>query len=80
MRFLCLHGGSTNSEVHTPPYKSRGYQTNHQQIFEIQTGGLRQQLEKNGHRFKFMNGKQDAQVEEGKTPIQRPIQSKTNPA
>jgi hypothetical protein len=51
-------------------------QTNHQQIFEIQTGGLRQQLEKNGHRFKFMNGKQDAQVEEGKTPIQ----TKTNPA
>ncbi|KAJ5305804.1 hypothetical protein N7508_004819 [Penicillium antarcticum] len=47
MRFLCLHGGSTNSE-----------------IFEIQTGGLRQQLEKNGHRFKFMNGKHDAQVEE----------------
>ncbi|KAJ5584768.1 uncharacterized protein N7459_004568 [Penicillium hispanicum] len=46
MRFLCLHGGSTNAE-----------------IFEIQTGGLRQQLEPKGHRFTFMNGKFDAKVE-----------------
>ncbi|KAJ5372915.1 Serine hydrolase FSH [Penicillium concentricum] len=34
------------------------------EIFEIQTGGLRQALEKSGHRFKFMNGKMDAKVEE----------------
>jgi len=35
------------------------------QIFEIQTGGIRQQLEKKGHTFKFMNGKMDAAVESG---------------
>ncbi|KAJ5171130.1 Serine hydrolase FSH [Penicillium coprophilum] len=34
------------------------------EIFEIQIGGLRQILEKNGHDFKFMNGKMDAKVEE----------------
>ncbi|KAJ5699006.1 Serine hydrolase FSH [Penicillium macrosclerotiorum] len=48
MRFLCLHGASTNGE-----------------IFEIQTGGLRQKLEKDGHRFTFMNGRLPSQVEEG---------------
>ncbi|KAJ5887510.1 hypothetical protein N7495_007551 [Penicillium taxi] len=47
MKFLCLHGASTND-----------------QIFEIQTGGLRQQLEKAGHTFTFINGKLDAKVEE----------------
>ncbi|CAI7563789.1 unnamed protein product [Penicillium pancosmium] len=46
MRFLCLHGASTNSE-----------------IFEIQTGGLRQALEAKGHRFTFVNGSLDASVE-----------------
>ncbi|KAJ5820607.1 Serine hydrolase FSH [Penicillium riverlandense] len=35
------------------------------EILEIQTGGLRQQLEKKGHRFIFVNGRQDAQVESG---------------
>ncbi|OQE25698.1 hypothetical protein PENFLA_c008G04638 [Penicillium flavigenum] len=34
------------------------------EIFEIQIGGLRQILEKSGHRFKFMNGKINAKVEE----------------
>ncbi|KAJ5571357.1 hypothetical protein N7535_005017 [Penicillium sp. DV-2018c] len=34
------------------------------EIFEIQIGGLRQQLEKHGHKFKFMNGKIPAKVEE----------------
>ncbi|CAL5865815.1 uncharacterized protein PFLUO_LOCUS21 [Penicillium psychrofluorescens] len=33
------------------------------EILEIQTGGLRQQLEQKGHRFIFVNGRQDAQVE-----------------
>ncbi|KAJ5203744.1 uncharacterized protein N7498_004623 [Penicillium cinerascens] len=33
------------------------------EIFEIQTGGIRQQLEKKGHTFKFVNGKMDAAVE-----------------
>ncbi|KAJ6113329.1 hypothetical protein N7523_006646 [Penicillium sp. IBT 18751x] len=33
------------------------------EIFEIQTGGLRQKLEQNGHTFKFVNGKLDAAVE-----------------
>ncbi|KAJ5729752.1 uncharacterized protein N7483_004260 [Penicillium malachiteum] len=46
MKFLCLHGASTNSE-----------------IFEIQTGGLRQQLSKKGHTFKFMNGRLASPVE-----------------
>ncbi|KAJ5946061.1 hypothetical protein N7454_002900 [Penicillium verhagenii] len=46
MRFLCLHGASTNTE-----------------ILEIQTGGLRQQLARNGHTFTFMNGKFVAPVE-----------------
>ncbi|KAK5807309.1 hypothetical protein VI817_001567 [Penicillium citrinum] len=46
MRFLCLHGASTNSE-----------------IFEIQTGGLRQALEAKGHTFTFINGSLDAKVE-----------------
>lgn len=40
--------------------------TNQPQIFEIQIGGLRQILEKSGHRFTFMNGKINAKVEEGK--------------
>lgn len=39
---------------------------NRLQIFEIQIGGLRQMLEKSGHRFTFMNGKMSANVEEGK--------------
>ncbi|KAJ5670622.1 uncharacterized protein N7477_005985 [Penicillium maclennaniae] len=33
------------------------------EIFEIQTGGLRQKLEQKGHTFKFVNGKLDAAVE-----------------
>ncbi|KAJ5895850.1 uncharacterized protein N7473_005249 [Penicillium subrubescens] len=48
MRFLCLHGASTNSE-----------------IFQIQTGGLRQPLEQKGHRFTFVNGILPSGVEEG---------------
>ncbi|KAJ5484809.1 hypothetical protein N7539_004797 [Penicillium diatomitis] len=48
MRFLCLHGASTNSE-----------------IFQIQTGGLRQPLEEKGHSFTFLNGNVPSSCEEG---------------
>ncbi|KAJ5787578.1 hypothetical protein N7457_002568 [Penicillium paradoxum] len=50
------------------------------EIFEIQTGGLRQQLEKHGHRFEFMNGKMSAKVEEGKIAIYIHDPADINPA
>ncbi|KAJ5123038.1 Serine hydrolase FSH [Penicillium atrosanguineum] len=62
MRFLCLHGAGTNGEVRTFDRDNFNANPRHQ-IFEIQTGGIRQQLEKKGHIFKFVNGKMDAAVE-----------------
>ena len=55
----------TAKYVHTQT--SQKNKTN-EQILEIQIGGIRQQLEKKGHRFQFMNGKLGAKVEEGTHP------------